>query len=251
MFLCLVVACLTASAQTPVPTPRPNINPNISPNASPDRIERKVDNPIGYAEEQRRLERQTNSKAAPPNPAVSQTENLEVTAESEEYQGDVYIASGNVQATGNGMLVIADRITFNTATKDLIAEGNVYFEQEGQKLVGERLELNVRTKRGSVFSATGFTNRTPDGTSVTIDSSRVDKTGVDTFNLEDATLTACADRVPKWSFTAKRARIRTDHRAKVYNAFFRVKGVPILWVPYASVSISKKDRSSGFLLPSS
>src|SRR6185436_1040941 len=69
--------------------------------------------------------------------------------------------------------------------------------------------------------------------------------------LENAKLTACNDRVPKWAFTAKRARIRVDHRAKVYNALFRVKGVPILYVPYASISISKKDRSSGFLLPSS
>ena len=248
--LCLIVACLSAFAQTPTPTPRP-VAPPVNSNASPERIDRKVDNPIGYAEEQRRAERQTNLKVVAPNSGVNQTDLFDIVSEEQESQGDLYIASGNVQATGNGMLVIADRVTYNSATSDLVAEGNVYFEQEGQKLVGERLELNVRTKRGSVFAPTGFTNRTPDGTSVTIDASRADKTGDDTFNLEDAMLTACADRVPKWSFTAKRARIRTDHRAKVYNAFFRVRGVPILWLPYASVSISKKDRASGFLIPSS
>jgi LPS-assembly protein len=64
-------------------------------------------------------------------------------------------------------------------------------------------------------------------------------------------LTACQEAVPKWSFTAKRARIRLDHNAKVYNALFRIKNIPILYLPYASISISKKDRSSGFLLPSS
>src|SRR5262249_53571434 len=58
-------------------------------------------------------------------------------------------------------------------------------------------------------------------------------------------------RVPKWSFSARRAKIRLDHRAKVYNAFFRIKNIPVLYVPYASISISKKDRSSGFLLPTS
>ena len=98
---------------------------------------------------------------------------------------------------------------------------------------------------------TAFTNTTPDGTMVVIDALRADKTGEDTYNLDHAVLTACQEKSPKWSFTAKRARVRLDHRAKVYNAFFRIKNVPVLWVPYASISISKKDRSSGFLMPSS
>src|SRR5262249_44551423 len=59
------------------------------------------------------------------------------------------------------------------------------------------------------------------------------------------------EKTPKWTFTARRARIRLDHRANVYNAFFRIKNIPVLWVPYASISISKKDRSSGFLTPTS
>jgi LPS-assembly protein len=224
----------------------------VNPPDRPERIERKVDNPIGYAEEQRRAERRANqTKVAAQNPTLKLDDEFEILAEEQGKEGDLLIATGNVQAAGNGMLVIADRVTYNTVTYDLVAEGNVYFEQEELKLVGERLELNVRTRRGSVFSPTGFTNRTPDGTTITIDASRADKTGKDTYTLDDAVITACADRVPKWAFTAKRARIRVDHRAKVYNAFFRVKGVPLLWVPYASVSISKKDRSSGFLLPSS
>ena len=251
--VCLAVSFFNVSGQTPI-SPVKQPLPPVSAPEGPERIERKVDNPIGYAEEQRRAERQTNLqpiKITAQNSALTQTEELEIIAEEQGGQGDVLIATGNVQASGNGMLVIADRVIYNKVTNDLIAEGNVYFEQEGQKLVGERLEMNVRTKRGSVFAPTGFTNRTPDGTSITIDAERADKTGEDTFNLERATLTACADRVPKWAFTAKRARIRVDHTAKVYNAFFRVRGVPILWVPYASVSISKKDRSSGFLLPTS
>src|SRR5262245_48004993 len=98
---------------------------------------------------------------------------------------------------------------------------------------------------------TAFTTTTPNGPTVVINPFRTHKTGEDTYNLEHAVLTACQDKSPKWSFTARRARVRLDHRAKVYNAFFRIKNVPVLWVPYASISISKKDRSSGFLTPSS
>ncbi len=133
----------------------------------------------------------------------------------------------------------------------MLAEGNVYLVEQGQRLTGEVLEFNYKTRRGVMSNPTAFTNTTPDGTMVVIDAFRADKTGEDTYNLEHAVLTACQEKSPRWSFTAKRARVRLDHRAKVYNAFFRIKNVPVLWVPYASISISKKDRSSGFLTPSS
>jgi LPS-assembly protein len=140
-------------------------------------------------------------------------------------------------------------VTWNKVSNDVLAEGNVFFDQEGQKLVGERLELNLKSRRGTMYSSTAFTNRTADGTIIVAESPRVDKTGVDTYVLKRAVLTACEEPKPKWSFSAQRARIRADHKAKIYNAFFRIKGVPVLYIPYASISIAKLDRSSGLLLP--
>ncbi|MCI0338670.1 MAG: LPS assembly protein LptD [Acidobacteria bacterium] len=219
----------------------------------PENIEKKVENPIGVAEEEKKAQRLTNPQqitiVAQVEPGKS--EEVAFLSEKQEVQGDVYILTGNVQVTYGDILVIADRATYNKVTDDLLAEGNVFFEQQGQRIAGERIELNARTKRGTIYTSTAFTNRTPDGTVIIVDSKRADKTGEDTFNLENAVMTACQERVPKWSFTAKRARIRLDHNAKVYNALFRVKNIPIFFLPYASVSISKKDRSSGFLLPSS
>jgi LPS-assembly protein len=98
---------------------------------------------------------------------------------------------------------------------------------------------------------TGFTNTTPGGVTVVVEAARAEKTGEDTYNMENAMVTACQSKVPKWSFTAKRARIRVDHRATVYNAFFRIRNIPVFWMPFASIPIDKKDRSSGFLTPSS
>lgn len=224
----------------------------------PTQTEKKVENPIGAAEAQRKAQRQ---EPAPQVKITAQlgatpTEEIAITADKQEgeVRDRVTIYSGNVEIHYHGrygdIAIYADRITHNGLTEDLLAEGNVYFEQNGEKFVGERMEFNLKTERGSIFNPTGFTSSTRDGTVLTIDASRADKTGEDTYNLSDAILTACGDRVPKWAFTAKRARIRVDHRAKVYNAFFRVKGVPVLWVPYASLPISKRDRSSGFLLPS-
>ncbi len=219
----------------------------------PENVEKKVENPIGVADDQNKSLRQIKPQQVVIVAQIPSGKDQLVDFESEkqEVQGDVIILTGNVQVVYADILVIADRATFNQITNDLIAEGNVFFEQQGQRISGERIELNAATKRGTIFTSTTFTNRTPDGTVIVVDSSRADKTGSDTFNLEDVKMSACQERVPKWSFTAKRARIQLDKKASAYNAFFRIKNIPILYLPYASVSISKKDRTSGFLLPSS
>ncbi len=220
----------------------------------PTSTERKVQNPIGVAEDEARSLRQIlppNVNIVTQSGANRQSENLDLRSDRSEGQGDVLIYYGSVEAHYSDITIFADRLTVNFATSDVVAEGEVYFEQQGQALVGDRIELNLKTKRGTIFTASGFTDRTPDGTRIVIDAARADKTGDDTFRLEHASITACQERVPKWSFTSKRARIRVNDRATVYNAIFRVKNVPILFLPYASVPITKRDRASGFLLPSS
>jgi LPS-assembly protein len=220
-------------------------------------LERKVESPSGVAEEDKKSLLNMGWTTPPPKVVVRARPNggaereVEIKAEDQYGEGNVVVAIGRVEVYDGETLIIADRVTYNKATSDVLAEGNVYLVEQGQRLTGEVLEFNYKTRRGVMRNPTAFTNTTPDGTTVVIDAKRADKTGEDTYNLDNAVLTACQEKTPKWSFTARRARVRLDHRAKVYNAFLRVKGVPVLWVPYASISISKKDRSSGFLMPSS
>jgi LPS-assembly protein len=218
----------------------------------PEQTERKINNPISVAEEEQRAKRKLPQQVSVTvQVPVGRQDELTVDARNQEGGDNVLIASGDVVMEGAGILAKADRITWNKITNDVLAEGNVYLEQQGQKLTGERLELNLRTRRGTIYAAKGMTNRTPDGTTLIIKASRADKTGLDTYNLTAAELTACEEPNPKWSFTTSRARIRQDDRATLYNPVFRIKGIPVLYLPYLSLSISKKDRSSGFLLPGS
>lgn len=224
----------------------------------PENTERKVQDPIGAAEEERRALRKVNPPSrleVTPHAAAAAEEALDISADQEEAQGNVVLYTGKVEATyrdpRGDIRLNADRLTYNAATRDVLAEGNVFLEQQGQVITAERLEFNLDTKRGTFFTPTAFTDRTPDGTTVVVDSTRADKTGLDTYVLEDARLTACQEPVPKWSFTARRARIRLNERATLTNALFRIKNIPVLYTPFISLSISKKDRSSGFLLPTS
>jgi LPS-assembly protein len=219
----------------------------------PTPVEQKVQNPIAEAEAERQALRrnvpgsQINVTARVP---VKPEEDLNISAREDEAQGNVIIYSGDVHLTYSDITIIADRITFNKASNDVVAEGNVFFEQQGQSVTAERVEFNLDNRRGTLFKSTAFTDRTPDGTTLVVDAMRTDKTGEVSYTLENATMTACQEAVPKWSFTAKRARVKLDDRAVMYNPIFRIKNFPVLYLPYLSLSISPKDRASGFLLPS-
>src|SRR5262249_37485632 len=219
-FLLLLVAsviCISSLAQQPAD------------------LERKAENPVDAAEQERKSLLNMGWMATPPKAVIKARpnggaeRNVEIKSEEQYDQGNVTVAIGKVEVFDGETLIIADRITYNNATSDVLAEGNVYLVEQGQRLAGDVLEFNYKTRRGMMRNPTAFTNATPDGTMVVIDAKRADKTGEDTYNLDNAILTACQEKTPKWTFTARRARIRLDHRANVYNAFFRIKNIPVLW----------------------
>ncbi len=162
----------------------------------------------------------------------------------------VFVYEGNVDARIGTYRLQADKVTVYEATNKVVAEGNVVFDQgEQQRITGTTAEWNYKTKTGFFVNSTGFTNQTQDGTRIYFTADRVEKVSLDTIVATNAQITACDEDVPKWSFHTKRAKIKTGDRVRVYSPNLRVKGVPIFYLPYASVSIKQRDRASGFLTP--
>lgn len=65
--------------------------------------------------------------------------------------------------------------------------------------------------------------------------------------------TGCDSPSPHWSFTANTAFLK-DNSLRAKNIFFRIKNIPIFWVPGIIVPSSYKEKShddvsSGFLMP--
>ena len=132
----------------------------------------------------------------------------------------------------------------------MLAEGSVVFDQADiQRITGSRAEWNYRTKTGYFIDSTGYTNQTQDGTRIYFTSDRVEKVSLDTIIATNVTVTACDEDVPKWSFHASKARIKTGDRVRIYAPKLKIKKIPIIFLPYASVSIKHRDRASGFLTP--
>ena len=175
---------------------------------------------------------------------------VEVVADRQSKNGDISIYEGYVNATLGDVRLQADRVTYNSVTGDMVLEGNVIFDQgSNQRVTARRAEINFASRRGTFWDTTGFTNRTATGEYVFFTAERVEKTGPDTFELINATVTACEDVMPKWSFNAKRAELKVEDRIKLYNSVFRVKNVPAFLLPYAWIPATSSERKSGFLLP--
>ena len=187
------------------------------------------------------------------NQGVS-TDRIAVEATTQTVSGPenarVAVYEGNVDVRIGTYRLQADKVTVYDATNKLVAEGNVVFDQaDQQRITGSRAEWNYKTKTGSFVDSTGYTNQTQDGTRVYFTADRIDKVSLDTIIATNVRVTSCDEDVPKWSFYAHRATIKTGDRVRVYSPTLKVKGVPIFYLPYASVSIKRRDRASGFLTP--
>src|SRR5687768_13355416 len=189
-----------------------------------------------------------------PVDAPETTDTLEVDSATQSATGPenarVFVYEGNVDARIGTFRLQADKITVYEATNKIIAEGNVVFDQgDQQRITGSRAEWNYRSKTGFFLNSTGFTNQTQDGTRLYFTADRVERVSLDTIVATNAQITACEEEVPKWSFHAKRVKIKTGDRVRIISPNFRVKGFPIIYLPYASISIKRRDRASGFLTP--
>jgi lipopolysaccharide transport LptD-like protein len=201
---------------------------------------------------ERRKDAEADKEGSKPEPRVAtDEETVEIISDKQSKNGDLFLYEGYVNATQSEIRLQADRVTFNSTTDDMIAEGNVIFDQGAeQRVTAHRAEINWRTKRGVFWDTTGFTNRTQTGDYVFFTAARVEKTGPDTYELFDAAVTACEDVIPKWSFKTKRAELKMGDRVTMRNAVFRVKTLPAFVLPYAWIPATRRERKSGFLLPS-
>lgn len=219
-------------------------------------VDRKVSNPITDTPNVNPLQQDQPVRPTPPGkiPVIQPGDTLTVTCRTETFSGPpearVSVCEGNVDARIGTYRLQADKVTVYDATNKLVAEGNVVFDQgEQQRITGSSAEWNYKTKTGFFINSTGYTNQTQDGTRMYFTADRVEKISLDTIVVTNGEITACDEEVPKWSFRAKKARIKTGDRVKLSSPSFRVKKVPIVLLPFASLSLKHNDRQSGFLTP--
>ena len=218
-------------------------------------VDRKVTNPVTDTPNVNPLQQdqpvpQSATKKAEAQPSDVLTVNCNKETVSGPKTATISVCEGNVDARIGTYRLQADKVTVYDATNKVVADGNVVFDQgDQQRITGSHAEWNYKTKTGFFVNSTGYTNQTQDGTRMYFTADRVEKISLDTIIVENGEITACDEEVPKWSFHAKKAKIKTGDRVRLYSPSFRVKRVPILYSPYASLTLKHGDRASGFLTP--
>jgi LPS-assembly protein len=237
----IVVLCVSFNrAQQTNPVDRKVSNPitdtpNVDPVSGENSIKAPKTTKSGYTQE------------GGDDEVVVYSENQTVAGEEGKR---VVTHTGNVDVRYGIYRLQADKIVIYEAENRLEATGSVVFDQgEDQRITGARGEWNYKTKLGKFVNSTGFTNQTNDGTVIYFTADLVERVSLNEVVITNGKFTACEEAVPKWSFTASEARIRPNDRLKLKNAKFKVKDITIVPLPYASISIEKEDRASGFLTP--
>ena len=216
----------------------------------PNPVDRQVTNPITDKPE---LNPPRNDPIVTSKPNTQPLNEVFIDAAKQSSTGvegkRVSVAEGDVIVKIGTYRLQADKISYYEETSMVIAEGNVILDYANSRVTASRAEWNARTKLGKFYNSTGFTDQTDDGTVLYFTAEQVERISLNTYVVINAEVTACDEAVPKWSFRTSKATIKVGDKLIIKGTTFRVRTIPVAFLPYASISLKKQDRQSGFLIP--
>ena len=169
-----------------------------------------------------------------------------IESETLDYNGETYTytAKGKVKIKKDSTTVEADEMTYSDVSSDVTAEGNVVYEDPDVRIRAKRAELNLETKTGVLYEAEVYSKK--DNYHIT--GAEIEKTGETEYELKSASFTTCDAPLPAWCFKGSDVNAIVGDRLKAKNVTFDIEGLPVLYSPYFSSSLSR-DRKTGFLIP--
>jgi LPS-assembly protein len=186
---------------------------------------------------------------------------LPVTIEAlqQEKDGPVYKLRGNVKIDYGTYIFSADQVTYNSDTGDAQAEGHLLLEggPNDEHIQAVRGTYNLQKESGRFEGVIGsiglkvrknrsiFTTSNPFFFTGKI----VEKPGPDHYVVIGGTVTTCELPRPKWQFASQKVVVDVGGNAKIYHSNFRLEGIPVLYLPFATHPVQKTPRQSGFLIP--
>ena len=173
---------------------------------------------------------------------------VHLTADNVAYDEDagVALAEGDVELEVGSRTMRADRIRYDSRSGEAEFAGQVRYRDEDEEFSFDRVTMNLDDETGVLYNGT---IRVP-ANNYLLASERIEKTGKQTFSIEKGSLTTCpCDPEPDWKFTLRHAKVTIDDYAYGRDVTFRIRGVPVLWLPWGAFPV-KIARQTGFLLPS-
>jgi LPS-assembly protein len=168
----------------------------------------------------------------------------QIRADHQVIREDFLRASGNVEIVWQDYVIYADVIEFNQKSKELFAEGRVTMAGRDSVLSGEKLKFNFHTQTGELVDTYGLMSPF-----VKYESERIAQVDTETLTFKRLEFSSCSQIVPRWKITGGRGKIKKEKYIELQDVFFRIKNVPVLYLPYLRYPIKEDGRSTGFLMP--
>ncbi|MBI2833616.1 MAG: LPS-assembly protein LptD [Acidobacteria bacterium] len=166
--------------------------------------------------------------------------------------------AGAAEITTGDDTFYADEVELFTDTDRLIATGNVVFTSGSNRIAADRAEFDTKTRTGTFYQAAGSatlaqgTERSMFGTQepdAYFYGEKIEKLSPKRYRVTRGGFTTCVQPTPRWQLTSTTVTINLDDYALLKNSLFKVKGVPVLYLPMFYYPIRKDDRATGFLIP--
>jgi len=182
---------------------------------------------------------------------------VQLEAQQQRKEGDTFFADGDVDIHYEEVRLRSDHAQYNSDTGEARVNGHVRYESDTQSLEATDGFYNMRSGQGTFHHVHGTVravrlsnkNVLVSQNPFLFSAREIRRTSSQTYVVYNAWVTVCPENRPTWKFYTRRGYIQIDKGAKLHNANFRLLGMPILYLPYASVPIGRHLRQSGFLIP--
>jgi len=160
---------------------------------------------------------------------------------------DTVIARGGVTLTRGDVSLQADEVRYDRRAMQAAASGQVTLIDPELTLLGNDAEIDLDDETGWITaSRTEF-----EDSRYVVDAERVEKRGGPHYHVSDGVFTTCRcgglER-PSWSLACQETDVTLGSQGSVRGATFRVRDVPVLYLPYLAFPATT-ERQTGLLLP--
>jgi LPS-assembly protein len=164
------------------------------------------------------------------------------------------LAEGNVflrqfkDDSPTGLEIKADRIQYNPNENSVNVSGNLHLIGKDNEVRASEAQIEFVKQTGVFKDASIFWKKN----NLSISADLIEKTAKEIYHIEDGKFTTCnveEKKAPDWSIWARDIKISLNDSAKLKHATFRIKDVPVFYLPYLPLPIGNDKKKSGFLFP--
>lgn len=173
-----------------------------------------------------------------------QDSEIKIDAQNQYMDENKLIASGNVEIAWEDYRIFCDYLEFNQDTKELLGKGRITMSSKETVLTGERLRFNLKNREGEIYDTYG---QMPPTIRYTTD--KLTQVDNDTLTFNKLDFTSCSQCMPRWKFSCTKGKIKKEKYIEMTNLLFKIKKIPIFYLPYVRYPVDKDGRATGILMP--